>query len=98
MIVKSASETLTTTIVFKDEFFTKFSLKAKYEYAAVGPEYLYPACGAMHALGILALPKADFGLLIDADVVSLSSSASAKNFVSISSKSFRSEEYHDPAL
>lgn len=95
---KTATQTLTTTIVFKDEFFPNASLRAKYEYAAVGPEYLYPACGAMHPLGMLRLPNADFGLLIDADVVSLSSSASAKNFVSISSKSFRSEEYHEPAL
>jgi len=80
---------LTTTIVFRDEFFNNVSFNAKYEYAAVGPEYLNPACGDIHAFGIL---------LVVLDGTSLSASALCKNLVNCSSNSSLSDEYHEPAV
>ena len=81
---------LTTTIVFRDEFFNNASFNAKYEYAAVGPEYLNPACGEIHALGIL--------LLVLVFVSSVSASALCRNLVKSSSNSSLSDEYHELAM
>ena len=80
---------LTTTIVFRDEFFNNASFNAKYEYAAVGPEYLNPACGEIHAFGIL---------LVVLDGISMSASALCKKLVNCSSNSSLSDEYHEPAV
>jgi len=82
---------LTTIIVFRDEFFNNASFNAKYEYAAVGPEYLNPACGEMHAFGILLVVLVVF-------VSSVSASALCKNLVNSSSNSSLSDEYHEPAF
>ena len=81
---------LTTTIVFSDEFINNASFNAKYEYAAVGPEYLNPACGEIHAFGIL--------LLVLVFVSSVSTFALCKNLVNCSSNSSLSDEYHEPAV
>ena len=81
---------LTTTIVLRDEFFDNASFNAKYEYAAVGPEYRNPACGDIHAFGIL--------LLVLVFVSSVSASAHCKYLVNCSSNSSLSEEYHEPAV
>ena len=93
---RNTKASLTTTTVLKCGLPRIASFNAKYTYAAVGPEYRYPAWGEMHAFGIPpVLLHADDAADVEEDTVSFC--ASVKYFVSISSNVLGSLEYHDPA-
>lgn len=94
---RNTKASLTTTTVLKCGLLRIASFNAKYTYAAVGPEYRYPAWGEMHAFGIPpVLLHADDAADVDIEDT-ISFCASVKYFVSISSNVLGSLEYHDPA-